>query len=80
MKRITRLFRVDHTVEGYRYALGHVLEISLPLAAFDLSQSNDISIRIQVSEGGKVLENWPTADSIVIPIPREGSGDIPWVV
>jgi alpha-amylase/alpha-mannosidase (GH57 family) len=67
-------------VENLQYALDHLLELSIPLSAFDLSKDNDILIRVQVSESGKTLETWPSADSIIIPIPREGSGDIPWVV
>jgi alpha-amylase/alpha-mannosidase (GH57 family) len=64
----------------FAYKREHILEISIPLSAFTLKDDNQISMRIFIRKGDQLLESWPPADSLIIPIPKEGSGEIPWFV
>jgi len=67
-------------VDNFTLGWEHILEFSIPLSEFVMNAMNRISIRIFIKEGDKILESWPPADSLVITIPKEGSGEIPWIV
>ncbi len=72
-------------IEGREYsnfdlALKEILELSVPLDLFKMNDESAISIRLSVKEKGKLLESWPLADAIKIPIPKQGSSEIPWIV
>jgi alpha-amylase/alpha-mannosidase (GH57 family) len=74
-------FLIDGTVKkNFKYGLEHILEIAIPLSDFSIRKDNRIFVRISVKKGDKLLESWPPTDSLVIPIPKEGSGEIPWIV
>jgi len=67
-------------MNNFKYGLEHILEIAIPLRSFSLEADNNIFLRISLRKGEELLESWPPADSLIIPIPKEGSGEIPWMV
>ncbi|UCE65516.1 MAG: glycoside hydrolase [Candidatus Zixiibacteriota bacterium] len=67
-------------IEDFKFGFEQIMEIAVPLNNFPLSDDNNIFLRIFIKKDGKLLESWPPADSLVIPIPKEGSGEIPWIV
>jgi len=67
-------------INNFQFGLEHILEIAIPLSNFSLDADNKIFLRISIKRGDEFLESWPPADSLVIPIPKEGSAEIPWIV
>jgi alpha-amylase/alpha-mannosidase (GH57 family) len=66
---------------GFEFALDQLLEIAVPLRYFPLDDENDkIYLRIFIKMDSETVESWPPADSLIIPIPREGSSEIPWII
>ncbi|UCC79516.1 MAG: hypothetical protein JSW64_14820 [Candidatus Zixiibacteriota bacterium] len=70
----------DAKISNFKFGFEHILEVGIPLVNFSLDKKDKIFLRIFIKKEGKLLESWPPTDSIVIPIPREGSGEIPWIV
>lgn len=68
------------TIDNLKFGFEHLLEIAVPLNKLHLGKDNNIYLRIFIKKDGKLIESWPPADSLVIPIPKEGSSDIPWIV
>lgn len=70
----------DVKINNFKFRFEHILELAIPLTNFSLDKKNTLFMRIFIKKEGKLLESWPPTDSIGIPIPKEGSGEIPWIV